>query len=398
MIWPFKRRKQEPQNQVTHPQELLELMGAKETLAGIEVTPEKAMSVPAINRGVHLLSDMVAMLPLTLYRRLDQGKEKAKNHRQYSFIHSKPNDFQNAYQFRYLMQRHMILRGNAYAFKNTTRGYLQELVPIHPKRVTVEQNDNFKIRYQVTLPSGLKKEYGPDQIWHLRPHTENGLQGLGIVDEAPNSIAMCIAAENHGAMLFGNGAKPGGILSTSEKLSKEQLDRIKETWQKTHGGENKYGTAVLDGGLTYAQTGMDNERAQYLEVRSFQVAEAARLLGIPHVLLFHSDTTSTFASAKELVQGFLKFTLGPWLEFWEMSYNQDILSQDQDKYFVEFITQALERMDLQSRTDAYSKWIQNRIACPNEVREWENMNSYSGGDEFLNPNITPGGQDDGSGE
>ncbi len=391
----FRKKRQEPQNQqLTHPADIAEfLKQGQETLAGVDVTPEKAMSVPAINRGVHLMSDMVGMLPLALYRRLSQGKEKAKDHRQYDFIHKRPNNYMNAYQFRYLMQRHLILRGNAYALKNKIRGYTQELLPIHPKRVVPEQDDNFQIKYEVTHPSGIKKVYGPDQIWHLCPHTEDGLIGLGIVDEAPESIAMCIQAERHGAMLFGNGAKPGGILSFADKLSPEQAQRIKESWQAAFGGENKYSTAVLDGNGKWEPTGMDNEKAQYLEVRSFQVAEAARLLGIPPILLFHSDTTSTFASAKELVQSFLKFSLDPWLTFWETSYNQDIISQDQNRFFAEFIREGIERMDLQSRVDAYGKMIQNRIINPNEARDWENLNSYEGGDEFLNPNITPGGQE-----
>lgn len=391
----FKRR---PKNQqITHPAQLwAEIFGGRDTLAGIEVTPEKAMSVPAINRGVHLMADMVATLPLMLYRRTADGKERATDHRQYKFIHDRPNEYQSAYQYRYTQQRHLILRGNAYAFKMRGSGYLQRLVPIHPNRVEVEQDDNLAIQYRVTMPSGLKKEYTATDILHMRSHTEDGVHGLGIVQEAPESIAMCIAAEKHGAMLFGNGAKPGGILSTEQKLTQEQIDRLKESWRAAFGGENKYSTAVLDGGMSWSQTGMDNEKAQYLEVRSFQVAEAARLLGIPPILLFHSDTTSTFASAKELVQAFLKFSLDPWLTYWETTYNQDILSQEQrGRYFAEFVRQGLERMDLGSRVDAYGKMIQNRILNPNEARELENMNSYDGGDEFLNPNITPGGQDDG---
>ena len=391
-------RKKQPQNkQITHPADLAAFLQAgSSTLAGIDVTPEKAMSVPAINRGVHLMSDMVAMLPLVLYRRLEQGKERAISHRQYRFLHDKPNSYQTAYQFRYMMQRHLLLRGNAYAFKNRANGYLRELVPIHPNRVNIEQDDALRVTYIVTMPSGLQKEFGPDKIWHLRAHTEDGIIGLGIVDEAPNAIAMCVAAEQHGAMLFGNGAKPSGILSFPDKLSQEQAQRIKESWQDAYGGENKYSTAVLDSNASWSQTAMDNEKAQYLEVRSFQVAEAARLLGIPPILLFHSDTTSTFASAKELVLAFLKLSLGPWLEYWEADYNANILNQEQDgRYFVEFVREGLEKMDLQSRTDAYSKLITNMVMSPNEVRERENLNHVKGLDIFLNPNVSSGGQNNG---
>ena len=395
--------KRQPKNeQINHPAQLqafLDAFGSRETLSGVTVTPETAMSVPAINRGVHLMSDMVAMLPLMLYRRLPQGKEKAKDHRQYKMIHDRPTDEMSAYQFRYTMQRHLILRGNAYAFKGRANGYLQRLQLIHPKRVEIEQDDNFNVKYKITMPSGLKKDYTSRDIWHLRPHTEDGFTGLGIVDEAPESIAMCIAAEQHGAMLFGNGARPGGVLSTEQKLGPEQIQKIAASWKSAFGGENKYSTAVLDGGMKWESTGMDNEKAQYLEIRSFQVAEAARLLGIPPILLFHSDTTSTFASAKELVLAFLKFSLDPWLTYWETEYNQNILNQEQDgKYFVEFIRQGIERMDLQSRVDAYSKLIQNMVLSPNEVREKENMNRVDGLDIYMNPNTSSGENNGGDNE
>jgi HK97 family phage portal protein len=246
------------------------------------------------------------------------------------------------------------------------------------------------------MPSGLKRDYGPKDIFYLCPHSEDGFTGLGIVDEAPEAIALCIAAEQHGAMLFGNGAKPSGILRTEQKVGGESLKLLKESWDAAHGGEKKFGTAAMDNGWDWKEVGMTNEHAQYTEVRSFQVAEAARLLGIPPILLFHSDTTSTFASAKELVLAFLKFSLDPWLTYWETAYNQDILNQEQNgRYYVEFVRQGIEKMDLGSRVDAYSKMIQSRIMNPNEARARENMNPYDGGDQFLNPNITPEGQDSG---
>jgi len=389
----FSRKAQN--KKITHPAELAALLlgGGRETIAGITVTPEKAMTVPAINRGVHLMSDMVAMLPLMLYERTKEGKNKAKQHAQYDFVHNTVNRYQSAYQFRYLMQRHLILRGNAYAFKSRVGGQIRQLMPIHPNRVEAEQDDNFNIKYKIKMSSGLIKEFSDKEIFHLRAHSEDGVHGISFVDEAPECVAMCIAAERHGAMLFGNGAKPGGIISTDQKLKPEQIQIIAESWTQAFGGENKYSTAVLDAGMKWAQTGMDNEKAQYLGVRSFQVAEAARLLGIPPILLFHSDTASTFASAKELVLAFLKFSLDPWLIYWETAYNREIIGATfADKYFVEFVRQGLERMDLESRVNAYSKLIQNRVVNPNEVRERENMNPYPEGDVFLNPNITPGGQ------
>ena len=73
-----------PQNkQITTSDELAALIyGNHDVLSNVTVTPETAMTVPAINRGVNLMASMVAMLPLELYARTDDGKKKAQGHRQ----------------------------------------------------------------------------------------------------------------------------------------------------------------------------------------------------------------------------------------------------------------------------------------------------------------------------
>ena len=385
-------------NSITHPAELAALLtlGTTETISGISITPKKAMAVPAFNRGVNLLSEMVAMLPVKLYRKIsDSEREEARSHNQYGLFHTMANDYMTAGQFRYVSQRNLLLYGNAYAFKNKIRGVVRKLTPIHPPRVRVEQNDNLMITYVVTMPSGLERKYTADDIWHLRAHSEDGVVGISPVQEHRETLAMCIAAEQHGAMLFSNAAKPGGILHTDSKVSEEDIKKITDSWHSSVGGGNKYSTAVVDNGFKFSPLAMDNEHVQYIEIRQFLVAEIARILGIPPILLWHSDTASTFASAKELVQAFLKFSLDPWLTLWEENYNTQVISGTSDKFYSEFVRQGIERMDLSSRMESYAKAIQNRIMNPNEVRQRENMNGYDGGDEFLNPNITPGGQDDG---
>jgi HK97 family phage portal protein len=144
--------------------------------------------------------------------------------------------------------------------------------------------------------------------------------------------------------------------------------------------------------MKWEKTGMDNEAAQYIEIRQFQVEEAARMVEVPAILLYSSTSTATFASSKELVQSFLKFSLDPWLTYWEQEYNSNIVAEvDRGRYYTEFIRQAIERMDALSRAQLYQILIQSRVMNPNEARVRENMNPYDGGDEFENPNTSSDG-------
>src|SRR5207244_3063105 len=65
------------------------------SLAGVAVSPDTAMRLGAVYGCVGLISDMVASLPLILYRRLDdEGKERATSHPLYDLLRRRPNAWQ----------------------------------------------------------------------------------------------------------------------------------------------------------------------------------------------------------------------------------------------------------------------------------------------------------------
>ena len=362
-----------------------------QTLSGIGISKETAMQVTAVNRGVNLLADMVAMLPFKLFQVLQDGnKEEAKKHPEWPMLRNKPNSFQTQYIYRYMQQRNLQMTGNAFAYKVKMGNSIQKLIPIIPETVRIEIESDFSKRFIIQQLDGSEKVFTSDQVWHLVHRTVNGYSGVGIIDEAPEAIAIALQTQRHQAMLFGNGAKTSGILSTDTPLPPEKMKQIREAWQAVAGGDNKFGTPVLDSGLKYTPMGMTNQDAQFIELNRHQIEEIARLVGVPAMLLFHSDSTSTYASSKEFVLAFLKFSLDPWLVDWEQSYTMDLISNPAGKYYAQFVREGLERMDLLSRVQAYQGMIGARVMNPNEARAKENMNGYDGGDEFSNPAITPG--------
>ena len=91
-----------------------------------------------------------------------------------------------------------------------------------------------------------------------------------------------MAHQEHGARLFGQGAKPAGILEHPGTLKKESADRMKESWKSAYGGiQNSHSVAVLEEGMTFKQIELTSEDSQWLESRKFQVEEIARFLRIP---------------------------------------------------------------------------------------------------------------------
>lgn len=354
------------------------------TKAGVPVTVETALMVAALNAAVSVLAESVAQLPLVLYRRrTGGGKERATDHPLWRLLHEQPNAWQTSFELREMMTLHLALWGNAYAYKvplPSQGGRVAELQPLHPDRVRVEQGPDLRVTYRVSLPGGDQVTLPRERVFHLRDRSIDGVRGESRLRSGRDTIGLALVAEQWGAQLFGNGARPGGVLYTDKTLGPEQVQAIAESWKAAHGGENALGTAVLDGGFKWSPLTMNNTDAQFIELRRFQIAEISRLYRVPPHMLGDLER-ATFSNIEHQSLEFVKYSLMPWLRRWETAIYSQLVPQDSG-LFAEFLVEGLLRGDTKSRYESYQIAIMNGWMSPNEVRERENMNPREGGDEF----------------
>ena len=372
------------------------------SFTGVTVTPEVALMVAGVSAATSLLAETVAQIPLNVYERTpDGGKGRAVNNPLWGLLHNQPNNWQNSFEFRELLSMHLLLWGNCYAFINrratgVSRGEITELLPIHPDRVKVEQDENYVVTYRIAIADGEQIVLPRDRVFHIRDRSFDGITGRSRLKSGRDSIGLARVTERWGAQLFGNGARPSGILKTDQRLNQEQFDRIRQSWKAAHGGENALGTAVLDNGFDFKAMAMTNDEAQFLETRKFQLVEIARIFRIPPHMLADLER-STFSNIEHQSLEFVKYSLMPWLRRWENAINTQLLDPSGD-VFAEFLVDGLLRGDLKSRYEAYAIAKQNKWMNTNEIRERENMNPIDGGDVFENPAITPGNENGGDNE
>ncbi|HKJ75230.1 MAG TPA: phage portal protein [Alphaproteobacteria bacterium] len=381
-------------NTITTSKQLEEVLLQRDgmTRAGITVTQDVAMMVAALSAAVSLISECVAMLPLIVYRRReDDGKDRVPRDPLYRLLHDKPNDWQSSFEFREMLTAHLMLWGNGYAFKNRLRnGRVAELLPIHPDRVEPKQDEQYRITYKVNLPSGEQVTVAADRIFHLKDRSFDGVKGLSRLKSGRDTIGLALIAERWGAQLFGNSARPSGVLTSKERLSPEQMKELRESWQAQNSGENALGTAVLDAAFDWKSLAFNNSDAQYVETRKFQIAEIARLYRIPPHMLGDLER-ATFSNIEQQSLEFVKYTLMPWLRRWETAIGTQLIGANSN-LFAEFLIEGFLRGDTKSRYESYAIALQNKIMNVNEVRTREGMNPREGGEMFENPAITPGGQ------
>ena len=360
--------------------------------AGFSVAGDGPLKQTTVFACVRVLAETISSLPLYLYERTsDEGKEPARDHYLWELLHDAPNNFQTSMEFFEQQMAHLCLRGNAYSFiERNGAGRIARLIPLNPDRITVNLKNprSQELEYEYTDPEGKKEVLPASDVWHQKGMSTDGYVGLNPIEMARRAILLGTVAEDHGIAYFQNGARASGIAKLPGALKETAQKRLQESLQSAMSGGNKFRVLVFEQGMEWQQLSLTNEDSQYLETRSFQVEEIARLFRVPCILIGHPDKSSTYASAEQFMLSFVIHTIRPWLVRIERSIGKYLLSDSERKqYFAKFKVEGLLRGDTASRYAAYASAINARWMSPNEVRALEDMNPREGGDEFLNPAI-----------
>lgn len=355
--------------------------------SGMRVSADNALRLAAVYASVRILAETMASLPFVLYRqRADGGKDRVTNHWLYRLLAKRPNRYQNPFEWREMLQGHLVLRGNAYnQIIANVRGEVTELLPIHPDRIRIELLPSGDYRYRVTDRMGQESVMPRGEIWHLRGLSSDGLIGMSPIELARESLGMALAAQDYGARFFANDAKPtGGWIEFPGSFKDQEAKKLfRESYQQAQSGTNRGKVLVLENGMKFHEVGVTNKDAQFLELRKFQITDIARLFRVPPHMIADLDR-ATFSNIEQQSLEFVMHTMTPWAERWEAGIEADLLL-DGEELEVEFDFANLMRGDAASRAAFYQSGIQNGWLTRNEVRAAENMNPIAGLERPLRP-------------
>lgn len=373
------------------------VIAGKQSATGVNVNANTAMNCVPYFAGVRLIAETVGQLPLIEYRRVQpRGKERAANRMLYHLLHDQPNPEMNAIAFKESLQGQAITWGNAFAEIewDMENGMPVALWPLRADKMQVGRDTETKeIIYSYRLPDGTTARLPAYRVWHMPGFGFDGLIGYDTIYLAREAIGMALAMEEYGARFFGNGATPGGVLEHPNKLSEPAQNNLRKSWNEMHQGlTNQHRIAILEEGMTYKQVGIPPENAQFLESRTFQLDEIARLLHIPPHMIGELSR-ATFTNIEHQGIEFVTYTMNPWLVRWEQTCNRKLLVPfERNLFFFEFLVDALLRGDAQARAAFYKELFYMGALSPNDIREKENMNPIAdpGGDKYyIQQNMVP---------
>lgn len=347
--------------------------------SGMRVDADSAKRIAAVLACVGIIGRNVGMMPFRVYTDTESGKKTVPNHPVYQLLGVRPNDRQTPYEFFQMMQGHVELRGNAFAeIIPGTRSSVEQLIPMHPDRVTIDQLSTGRLRYVYDDP--LTKEKRPllqEEVFHLRNWSDDGVAGQSTVAMGCDVFGTALAEQDYAARFFHNDARPGGIIEGTNFRDKEAEDRFRASWQASQTRSNRHKTAILPAGLSYKEIGVKPSDAQLLDARKFSRIEICSIFGVPPHLIGETEKTATYASVEQFNIMFAVQCLLPRIVMWEQAIQRDLILQP--RFYPKFSLAALLRGDTASRYAAYHTAIGDGWLSQDDVRALEDLNPIPNG-------------------
>lgn len=348
------------------------------------VSFDSAMTLSAVFACVKILVESVATLPLQMFQLKSDGTRiQVKDHDVIRLLYNKPNRYQTRVEFFEQLMLNLVA-GNAYIKKDYIGKKLVSLQVINTGSVDASIRDDGTPLYKCKI-GNKTVEYTDKEIWHIKLFG-TGFVGMSPIAYGAQSIGIGLAGSDKTSRLMSNGAKPTGALKTEKYLKKEQRDALRGELDILINGDDG-DLAVLEGNMQFEQISLTPADLELIEIRKMSVEEACRFFGVNPILIFSTDSSTTWGSGiEQLVDGFHKFGLRPYLERIEESARIHLLQRHEwDEYEFEFKTKDLLRASYLERIKSNKDRILSGQASPYQVQMEEGETPDPNSDFILVP-------------
>ncbi len=382
-------------------------------LSGVPVTAETCMRSPTVHAIVTAVSRRLAVSPIQVFREQyeDNGRVSRTllpNHPLVTLL-KMPNEWQNRVTFMLDGASQLIRYGNLYGVKlgaeNRTR-VPQRLIMTHAGSTSVDLADNgIDLLYRASVTETVAPQtYRRPNMFHARTGARNLYLGDSPIGDVKQAIGLEIAAEEYGAMYFGNGAIPLMAFQLmdgyKDASSNEEKTRFLESVKRAIGGNKRFSTFLLPEGydvVDRGKLGLEHDKAQFLETRKYQRTVIAGAFNVP-VHLVGDLERGTFNNVEQQDKDFTANVIQPYAETIEAAMEQDLLPENESGLRVRFNLDEIARADFKSRQEGLAIQRQWGVLSADEWRSIEDRNPLpedERGDEYIIPSNFEFAQDHG---
>ena len=347
---------QEPSTQVAS-DVLLQALLNSET-----ITKEQALTLPAVSGAVSLISNMIASMPIKLYK-YKQGKvEAVEDDDRVRLLNGDTGDTLDAWQLKRAMVEDYLMDKGGYCYIRKNRNEVTGLFYVKP--IYVQTIPNFKPIFKDYQILVLGEEHYKHEFIKLLRNTQDGATGIGLTQEVGQAIETAYNTLLYQLNMVKSGGNKKGFLKSQRKLGQEEINILKQAWNNLY-ANNKENVVVLNNGLEFQESSNNAVEMQMNDSRKTLNDEINNLFHI-----YPNDFYETFKQA-----------IYPITKAFETALNRDLLLEKEKKnYFFEFDIKEIIKANVKERYEAYKIAKETGWISMNEIRKMENMNYIEGYD------------------
>ncbi|MDX1102674.1 phage portal protein [Sinorhizobium medicae] len=389
-MWPFRKAAAETRASLENPGVPLSdvnawrtLMGEWHGVAGVVVTHETALEVPAVWCAVNFIANTIASLPLQVFKKSGEGRDTLESDPLYGILHDAPNDELTSFMWRKGMMINVLLRGRGVSFiERNKAGRVMNIWPLDTDKLTIERKSGRKLCHYDD--GGRKVTYAANEVldltFMLKP---DGVSHVDPISKLRGAVGLSLALDEYARKFFANGGVPPlalyGPMPSPAAATRAAADVEKAVRDANAERRN---VMIMPTGHELKAVGVDPDKSQMVESRRMQIEEIARIYGLPPVFL-QDLTHGTFSNTEQQDLALTKHLISQWVKAWEQELNLKLFSARNRAKFCEFNIDGLLRGEFRTRMEGYAKGIQNAIYTPDEVRAMENWPKHGGEAEKL---------------
>jgi HK97 family phage portal protein len=328
------------------------------------IDPRIAMQNSAVWAAIRLRADLISTLPVDVYRIFDGVQIEAPG----TALVNSPGFM----EFLYSSQVELDRSGNAVGIIRSTdgAGYPADILLKPTSCVDVIVQDDEIVNYKI---DGL--DYSPSVIWHEKQYTVPGCHvGLSPVAYAAWTLGQYRSVQEFVTNWFTSGQGPRASLkNVNKQLTGKEALVVKEAWRASQSMGEPF---VHGADWEYSLIQAEQASADWLEAQKLSTVDVARFFNVPADTIdaaLAGGPNITYANIVQKNLQFLIMHLGPSIVRRENSLSQ-LMPRPR---FIKLNSDALLRMDPQTRAQTIKIQVDSRVLAPSEARALDNRPPFT---------------------
>lgn len=356
--------------------------------SGQTITEQTALTLSTVWACTSLVSETIGTLPLHIYKKTANGREKADDHQLSYILRNKPNTKSTSSVLWQSTVASMLLRGNGILKKLTVGNKLVGLQFMPYDKLQIRLDFEGNAEYYEIQSRGVAVKIPNKDIVRIPNFTIDGNWGLSTITYGAKMFANSLNGMDSANNMFEKGLLQTVAFKTDKRIRGDQREDFRKSFEQYSGAMNSGKAILLEDGMDVKTVSLNPKDAQLLESRAFSVEEICRWFRVDPSMIGHGNAVSNWGTGLEQKMiGFLTFTLRPILTRIEQAINNELIPlEDRGIYYAEFSIDGLLRGDSSSRATFFREMVNAGIMTRDEVRKLENLPQLGGNAEKLMTN------------